>query len=110
MLGLDEFVEGEPRIDARRNCVGIDFVAVGEHDAFGFAVFHDDFRDGGLGANFCASFAGRVADGVGNCTGAAARESPGSECAVDFSHVVVEQNIGGAGRAHAEERPDNSRR
>ena len=108
MLGFDELVEGEPGIDARGNCVGVDFVAVGEDDAFGFAIFDDDFRDGGLGADLDSGFAGCVGDGVGNCASAAAGEAPGAECAVDFSHVVMEQNVGGAGRAHAEECADDA--
>ena len=53
-------------------------------------------------------FAGRVGDGVGDCSGAAAGESPGAECAVDFSHVVMQQNVGGSRRAHAEECADDS--
>ena len=97
-------------IDAGGNCVGVDFVTVGEDYAFGFAVFDDDFRDGGLGANFDSGFAGGVGDGIGDCSGAAAGESPGAECAVDFSHVVMQQNVGGSGRAHAEKRADDSRR
>ncbi len=64
MFGFDEFVEGEAGIDAGGNCFGVDFVAVGENYSFGFAVFDDDFRDGGLGANLDAGFAGGVADGV----------------------------------------------
>ena len=109
MFGFDEFVEREARIDAGGNCVGVNFVAVGEDDAFGFAVFDNDFRDGGLRANFDSGFAGRVADGVRDCAGAAARESPGAECAVDLSHVVMEQNVGGARRAHAEKCADDAR-
>jgi hypothetical protein len=40
--------------------------------------------------------------------GATAAESPGAEGAIDFAHVVVEQNVGRAGRANAEERADNA--
>ena len=51
---LKKFRKGQPGIDARRNDVGINLVAVGQHHAFGFAVLHDDLRDGGLGADFGA--------------------------------------------------------
>ena len=64
MFGFDEFVEGEPGIDAGGNCFGVDFVSVREYYAFGFAIFDDDFRDGGLRANFDSGFAGGVGDGV----------------------------------------------
>ena len=96
-------------IDAGGNCFGEDFVAVGQDYAFGFAIFDNDFGDGRLGANLDSGFAGGVGDGVGDCSGASAGESPGAERAVDFSHVVMQQNVGGARRAHAEECADDSR-
>ena len=36
--------------------------------------------------------------------GAALREAPGAEGAVDLTHVVVQQHVRGARRAHAEDR------
>ena len=107
---LEKFRESQPGVDARRNDVGINLVAVGEHHAFGFAVLHDDLRDRGLGADFGAGFAGRIGDGVGNCSGAAAGKSPGAEGAVNFSHVVMQQNVSRSRRTHAEERSDDARR
>ena len=41
--------------------------------------------------------------------GAAARQAPRTEGAVDLAHVVVEQHVGRARRAHAEEGADDSR-
>ncbi len=38
------------------------------------------------------------------------RDAPGAERAVDLAHVVVQQHVRGAGRAHAQERPDDARR
>ncbi len=35
-------------------------------------------------------------------------EAPRSERAVDLAHVVMEEHVRGAGRAHAEERPDDA--
>ena len=42
--------------------------------------------------------------------GAAARQSPRSERAVDLAHVVVQQHVGRARRSHAEKRADDPRR
>src|SRR5208282_2539394 len=79
-----------------------------EDNTFRLAIFDDDFGDGGLGTNLDPGFTGGVGDGIGNCTGASAGEAPGAECAVDFSHVVVEQDVGCAGRAHTQECADDS--
>src|ERR1700688_288233 len=97
MLGFDELVEREPRIDARRNCLGKDFVAISEDDAFRLAIFDNNSRDGGLCANLNSSFASRIANRIRHRSGSAASESPGAESAVNFSHVVMQQNVGGAG-------------
>ena len=96
------------RVDAGGNDVGVNFVAVAEDDALGFAFFHNDSCGRSLRADFDSCFAGRIGDGVRDRAGAAARESPGAESAVDFSHVVMEQDVGGSGRAHSEERADDS--
>ena len=64
MFGAHELGEGQARIDAGRNHVGVNLVAVREHDALGLAVLDDDLRDAGLGADFDSGFAGGVGDGV----------------------------------------------
>src|SRR4029434_3362492 len=63
-----------------------------------------DFRDAGAGANFDAGFASSVGDRIRDSSRAAAGESPGTERTVNLAHVVVEQDVGGARRSHAEER------
>ena len=69
-----------------------------------------DLRDRRLGADLDAGLARRVGDRVRDRAGAAAGEAPGPERAVDLAHVVVEQDVGRAGRAHAEERADDAGR
>ncbi len=105
---VDKLSERQPRIDARGNDVGVDFVAVGEHHAFGLAVFHNDLSDTGFSANLRAGFPGGIADRIGNCAGAAAGESPGAESAVDLTHVMMEQNVSRTRRADAEECADDA--
>ncbi len=110
VAGLDEVDEGVLRVDAGGNDVGVNFVAVAEDDALRFAFLDDDLCGRCLRADFDSCFAGRVGNGIRDRTRAAARESPGTEGAVDFAHVVMEQNVGGSRRAHAEKRPDDAGR
>ena len=51
---------------------------------------------------------GRARDRLADGARAAAREAPGAERAVDLAHVVVQQHVGGARRAHAQERADDA--
>src|ERR1700692_1505085 len=97
VLCFNELIKRKSGIDARRNCVGKDFVAISEDDAFRLAIFDNNSRDGGLCANLNSSFASRIANRIRNRSGSAASESPGAESAVNFSHVVMQQNVGGAG-------------
>src|SRR2546426_1816473 len=100
--GFEKFFEGEVRIDAGGNNVGEKFFAILEGDAASAAVLDEDFADRRFGADFNAGFAGSIGDGIGNGARAAAAETPGAERAVDFAHVVMEKNVGGAGGANAE--------
>ena len=75
----------------------MNFFASFEDDAVCRAVFQQNFQDGRFHTDFSAGFAGGAADGIGNSAGAASAEAPGAERAVDFAHVVMQQNIGGAG-------------
>jgi len=88
----------------------MNFVAVREHNASGTpvldVVLNYDPRDRSFGANFRSGFAGCAGDRILDGARAAARESPGAESAVDFAHVVMQQNVGCARRAHAEKRAD----
>src|SRR5206468_4891408 len=61
-----------------------------------------------FGADFDASFARGIGDGIRNGACAAAAETPGTERAVDFAHVVMEEDIRGSGRANTKERPDDA--
>ena len=110
MLGADHLQERQVRVDARRHDVGGQVVAVLEHDADRGAVLDDDLRDRRLGADLDARLARGAGDRFGDRAGAAARQAPRAERAVDLAHVVVQQHVGGARRAHAEERADDARR
>src|ERR1700686_3854459 len=95
-------------VDAGRDDVAADLFARLEDDAGGAAVFVEDFSDGGVGANFDAQFPRGSADGVGDRTGAAAAETPGAERTIDFTHVVMQENVGGARRTDAEKGTDDA--
>src|ERR1700675_1405900 len=81
VAGLDEVDEGVFGIDAGRDDVGVDLIAVAEHYALRLAVLDEDFRSGGFGANLDACFASCVGDGVGDCARTAAGKAPGAESA-----------------------------
>jgi hypothetical protein len=81
-----------------------------KHHAGGASVLDDDFRNRSFGADFDSGLASGVGNRIRNCAGAATRKSPGTEGAVNLSHVVMQQNVSGAGRAHAEKSSDNARR
>src|ERR1041384_1614245 len=96
------------RIDAGRNNVCVKFITVRQHHAFGLAIFHDDFDDARLRTNFYPGFTSCPCDRIGDRTSSATRKSPRTECAVNFSHVVMEQYVCSSRRTHAQKRSDNS--
>ena len=87
----------------------MDFVAVLEHHARRAPVARDDPADGRVRADLDSELARRCRDRIRNCAGAPFGESPRSERAVDFAHVVVEQHVGGARRSHTLKRADDAR-
>src|SRR5258708_3082873 len=106
--GIEKLFESEVRVDAGRDDVGGEFSTILKSDAASAAVLDQNFDDRSFGANFDASFTGSIGDGVRDGARTAAAESPGTERAVDFAHVVVEENVGGAGRTNAEECTDDT--
>ena len=72
-------------------------LAVLEPDAHRAIAREEHLLDGGPGPDLDARFACGRGDGRRDGAGAAARQSPGSEFAVDLAHVVVQQHVGRAG-------------
>src|SRR6185369_5859639 len=93
MSTIDELDKSMAGIDAGRNYVGVKFIPIGQHHAFGLSIFHHDFDDAGPGPDFYSSFARRTGNCIGDCAGATTRKPPGAERPVNFSHVVMEQNV-----------------
>ena len=102
--------ERAPRVDARRDQIGLDLVAVLEHHAARAVLAHDNARDRRLGADLDAGLPRGGRNRFGDGAGAAAREAPRAKRAVDLAHVVVQQYVGRARRAHAQERADDAAR
>ncbi len=98
---FDKFQEGEIGVHAGRNHVRVYFFAAFEHYALRHAVLDQDAVHRDFGANFHAGFFRRAGNRVGNPAGAAAAETPGAERAVNFSHVMMQQNVSGARRANS---------
>ena len=86
-----------------------DFVAVVEDDAGRAPVAGEDSADGRLRANLDTRLARRGRNGIRDRAGAPLGESPRSERPVDFAHVVMEQHVRRARRAHTLKRADDAR-
>ena len=56
--------ERQTRIDARRNHVRVNLIAIFQHDAFGLSVLQNDLCDRRFGANLRAGFARRVGNRI----------------------------------------------
>src|SRR3989442_463985 len=67
-----------------------------------------NLRNRRLGSEFHSRFPARLDNSVRNGSGPATGKAPGAECAVNLSHIVVEQHVGGPGGAHAQESPDDA--
>src|SRR5260370_22788376 len=102
IAGLDHLCKSEPRIDAGGDNVGVNLVAITEHYADGASVLdvvlNDDPGNRGFGADFGSGLASGVGNRVRDGAGATARESPGTEGAVNLAHVVGSRNVGSARR------------
>ena len=85
-----------------------DLFAGRQRDAAGTAVLHQDFSNGGVGADLGSARARGIRDGVRDRAHATAREAPQAAMAVDSAHAVVQQNVSGAGRARAAVGSDNA--
>src|ERR1051326_6421201 len=90
LVFFNELDERQSRINARRNHVAVDFIAILQRHALRAIVFHYDLCNWRFCAYLCAKFARRVRNGVGDGAGASARKSPRAESAVYLSHVVVQ--------------------
>ena len=93
---------------ARDYGFGTDLVAVVEHDSSSGALLHQQMGDRRIGSDLDTRGAGGAGDGLRDGAGASLGQSPGSERAVDLSHVVMQEDVGGAGRADAEEGSDDA--
>ena len=99
------FASADARTERR-----LDLLAALEDDARSRGRRGRDARDRRLGADLGAERLRRAGDRVRHAAGAALRDAPGAERAVDLAHVVVEQHVRGPGRADALVRADDPRR
>jgi hypothetical protein len=108
VLLAHEAHEGAPRVEPRHHRACADLVAVVEHDAGRAPPRHAQVAHRRLGQDLGAEAARRRGDRLADAAGAAFREPPRAKRAVDLAHVMVEQHVGGAGRAHAQEGADDA--
>src|SRR6266542_7025338 len=87
----------------------MNLVAVCKYNAIRRAILHQDLCNRCFRANLRTGLARRVADRIGDCASATARQPPRTKCAIDLSHVMVQQHVGCARRSYTEEGADDSR-
>src|SRR5690606_2940566 len=86
----------------------INLFAVRQCNPFDGTITNDDLPDPGIGPQFASVRLEGAGDRFRHRSHASARVTPGSDVAVDFTHVVVQQHVGRAGRMNAERRTDNA--
>ncbi len=94
--GIEKSLEGESGVNARGHDGPADLVAVFEDDPLGAIAADMNAANRRLRPDLDASGEGGAGNRVRDGTGSAAGQSPRAEGAVDFAHVVVQQDIGGA--------------
>ena len=107
-LLIDEFSEGHVGICGRRDCLGVDLLSIFERHADSPTILHDHLLDAGVAADFCAVALRRTRDGIAYAARTSLLGTPGREGAVEFSHVMVQEHVGGARRLDAELRTDDA--
>ena len=108
--GSTQLEERLPGVEARQHDVGVDLLAAVEDDA-GRPVAVDDrcAPPAPRSGSRRRASARRSAMAFDDAAGAAPRDAPRAERAVDLAHVVVQQHVRRPRRAHALERPDDAR-
>src|SRR5262245_48684186 len=97
MLEPGQPLERLPRIEARRHDGRFELIAVLERDAVRAATRNENPVDTGVGANLDACFPRSGRKAVRDAAGSTSRQTPRAERAVDLAHVVVKQDVRGAG-------------
>ncbi len=106
---VDELEEGALDVGIGDDEAGAQFVAVRQHDAGGPPAARQDLCDLRIRADRTAGGKERAGEGLRHRAHAAARIAPGADRAVHLAHIVVEEDIGRAGRHRAERGADDAR-
>ena len=109
LLRAHQRQERQARVDARGHDVAVDLVAVLEHDAARRRSLRTTIRATRRSVRISTPASRAARRSRSEIAPVPPRgEAPRAERAVDLAHVVVQQHVGRAGRAHAEERADDA--
>ena len=108
MLRVHELQERPLGIGGGQHDPGAKLVAVLERHAAGASAVHQHFRHRRAGPDLHAKRCGGSGDGRAHAARAVLGEAPRAEGTVDLAHVVMQQHVGGAGRAGPEEGADDA--
>src|SRR4029077_9586374 len=97
------------RIHAGRDDVREEFFAALENHARSTPILDKNLADGRLRSNLDSGFSRRVRDSIRNSASATAAEPPGPKRAVNFAHIVMQQNVSRARRTNAKKCTDDAR-
>src|SRR5258706_651353 len=86
----------------------MNFVAIFQCDADRASILDDDLLHRTIDSDLSPERSRRTGDGFSDSACAAFGKTPRAERAVNFAHVMMEQNIRGARRTRTEERADDS--
>ena len=107
---FQKFQERPLRVGSGRDDLRLDPFATSELDAHGPSILHEDLPDLRVHPDLGSVGTGGARDRFTDHSHAAADVPPGTVGAVDLSHVVMHEHVRGAGRAGAQERPDDPAR
>src|SRR5688572_22700613 len=94
MFPLHKLQEGALRVCGRHDDFGLKFIAIFESDSDSASIPDDDLLYACVDSNLDPERFRGVKDRAADSARAILGKTPGSEGAVNFAHVVMEQHIG----------------
>ena len=109
VVGIHDLGERALCIEVGNDNAGMNFVAVFQCHADRLAIPDQNTRDACTGAYLPARFPQRAGDGIGDRPHTAPGQPPGPYAAINISHDVMQQDVGGTGGVYAQRGADNPR-
>src|SRR5215471_10648589 len=102
MFGIDKFQEGQNWIDRRKYNLRSNLISVIQCHSYSAIAFDNDLLDRRVAADLYSERTRRTGDGFGDSACSAFCKSPRTKRTIDFTHVMMKQNICSGRRARAQ--------